>query len=1093
MRIVIRYTAKYSLWLLGSLLILTVLLAAILSWRLAAGPLQVGFLTPYLERALDASLAGRHIDIQDTVLAWNAESRDLDLLAREVTIRDADGTTLASLPIVNVTLSRQALWRGLVAVSAVEVERAQVILTRHANGAFQFGSRADSVSGQSAKRMVPEDAQDLSRLLPAIAHQLMSDPAASQPLAYLQELRIVNGALRLDDRQRGAVWSASQMDFGMRRERQGLTGHFRATLASQPSAARIDSQWSYHRSSSLFDLQVAVANLRPAMLPHVVPGMTALAGLNVPLAAQLNLSVDLHGAIKRLTFQVSGGAGQLSYPGLLPTPLPLASFAAEGRLDDNQDTLYLDHLALNLGTTETIGPSIQAKAIANGLRQSPTVRGEVTLKTFRLADLKGYWPVGVLDDAGAWLTGNMVQGTIDQAHLSLVMDLPGKRAKTTTVKQLDGTLQYHGIEVHYLRPLPPFTGVSGSARFNRQGFRIKVDRGGGPFRLADGDVDITGLDVGRDAIRIRVTVDTPVRDVLTLLDHPPLDLLSPLGIQAAATSGHAMLRTEVALPLRGEINFDNVRIKVDGTIQNAVLQDILLGHTVDRGALQLRLDNAGMQLKGAARFAGIPLTLTWDESFNRDTAWRHDVQARATRVSRADLQAFGFDLPDVIKGTFAADVQARSGWQGHPVVRAVVDLQETAISIPQLGWQKAIGAPGEAHGTFHIHDATGITTGDFEVKAATLAARGSVHFDPSRGGITRLDLHEPVLGNTHLNQLTLARQGDDIDILLGSGVVDLQPLLAFRTDSQNHHRKQGTTFQTQVQVRAPFLRRVYFGPHRYLQDVKLELTQQAGRLTLLDFSGDVPDAFAQPARSVEQDRRLPVQSPHPRGLTVTYHRAAQAARALSVQTTDLGAALRALNLHDGLIGGQTTIIGKAPGPGADGSLQGTIEVSDFILKDAPVLARILAAVSFTGLLNTLQHEGLTFSKLLGDFSLRKTVLTARDWRAAGGALGITGNGKVDMRAGDLDLRGTIIPARTLNTLPGKIPLLGELIVGGKGHGMIAVNYRARGSISNPKIAVNPASALTPGFLRGIFSLFKRNEPDAIGQVPSVTSPAPTPP
>ena len=101
-------------------------------------------------------------------------------------------------------------------------------------------------------------------------------------------------------------------------------------------------------------------------------------------------------------------------------------------------------------------------------------------------------------------------------------------------------------------------------------------------------------------------------------------------------------------------------------------------------------------------------------------------------------------------------------------------------------------------------------------------------------------------------------------------------------------------------------------------------------------------------------------------------------------------------------------------------------------------------------------------------------------RAYGPALGITAKGEIDLRADRSDLQGTIVPAYTVNSVLGKIPVLGELLVGGKGEGVFAVTYRLRGPVGDPEITVNPLSALTPGFLRGLFGLLEGGEsPDEL--------------
>ena len=72
----------------------------------------------------------------------------------------------------------------------------------------------------------------------------------------------------------------------------------------------------------------------------------------------------------------------------------------------------------------------------------------------------------------------------------------------------------------------------------------------------------------------------------------------------------------------------------------------------------------------------------------------------------------------------------------------------------------------------------------------------------------------------------------------------------------------------------------------------------------------------------------------------------------------------------------------------------------------------------------------------------------------------------------------MVPAYTLNSLIGKIPLIGPLIVGEKGSGMFAATYSVSGSLNRPDLSVNPLAALTPGFLRGLFSIFDSDTADS---------------
>jgi uncharacterized protein YhdP len=151
---------------------------------------------------------------------------------------------------------------------------------------------------------------------------------------------------------------------------------------------------------------------------------------------------------------------------------------------------------------------------------------------------------------------------------------------------------------------------------------------------------------------------------------------------------------------------------------------------------------------------------------------------------------------------------------------------------------------------------------------------------------------------------------------------------------------------------------------------------------------------------------------------------------------------------------------------------GLIKVGDYHVRNAPVLARLLTVAALTGILDVLQGEGVGFSSLEAPFTMTDGLVEVKDARAWGTALGITAKGQIDLDSSRMALEGTVVPAYALNSVLGKIPVLGWLITGGeKGGGILAFNYSMKGPTDDPSVTVNPLSVLTPGFLRNLFNIF----------------------
>jgi uncharacterized protein YhdP len=139
------------------------------------------------------------------------------------------------------------------------------------------------------------------------------------------------------------------------------------------------------------------------------------------------------------------------------------------------------------------------------------------------------------------------------------------------------------------------------------------------------------------------------------------------------------------------------------------------------------------------------------------------------------------------------------------------------------------------------------------------------------------------------------------------------------------------------------------------------------------------------------------------------------------------------------------------------------------LKKAPIAAKLLSLTSLTGLLDTLSGEGIFFDRIEAEYDYDGKILKSTNtWKAYGSSLGLTANGSIDMINDTLDLEGFIIPSYFMNSLLGRIPLVGKIFSGESGGGLFAFSYSIKGSLDEPKVSVNPLTAFAPGILRNIF-------------------------
>ncbi len=148
----------------------------------------------------------------------------------------------------------------------------------------------------------------------------------------------------------------------------------------------------------------------------------------------------------------------------------------------------------------------------------------------------------------------------------------------------------------------------------------------------------------------------------------------------------------------------------------------------------------------------------------------------------------------------------------------------------------------------------------------------------------------------------------------------------------------------------------------------------------------------------------------------------------------------------------------------DNASRSNLRIQNFKVKEVPVLAKILTLASLQGMADLLTGEGIRFNELEMDFKTKNNLIEIDEMYAIGPAISIMMEGYIEKNR-ITSLRGTLVPATTINKTIAKIPLLGNILVGGKtGEGVFGVSFKIKGPPNNLKSTVNPIKTLTPRFI-----------------------------
>ena len=101
-------------------------------------------------------------------------------------------------------------------------------------------------------------------------------------------------------------------------------------------------------------------------------------------------------------------------------------------------------------------------------------------------------------------------------------------------------------------------------------------------------------------------------------------------------------------------------------------------------------------------------------------------------------------------------------------------------------------------------------------------------------------------------------------------------------------------------------------------------------------------------------------------------------------------------------------------------------------------------------------------------------MTINEIYAIGPAISILMDGYIENEK-LISLRGTLVPATTINRSIASIPLIGNILVGKKvGEGVFGVSFKIKGPPKDLKTSVNPIKTLTPRFITRTLEKIKKN-------------------
>ncbi|WP_367646780.1 YhdP family protein [Ruegeria arenilitoris] len=1028
-----------------------------------------------VEQRLEQSLGGLKFSFGDASFIVNEEWRPR-LQLTDVTISDAAGQQIARVSELQTRLSMRGLLRGQIRPRRITVRDAQFDLTRGLDGALSLTVGSGSAPVQEAPDLAQLIEQSDEVFLSPILSGLRSVDLESLTIDFKDlrlgrawvfdgghitatrtgdEMHLATGFSVLTGREYASsveanytsVLGTPQASFGVAITdlpaediaSQSLALSWLQVLKAPISGALRGSVDSNSALGPVFaTLNLGAGAVQPTQETRPIPFESARTYFTyTPNRKELDFNeVSVvsawgsfqgegkafldgieTGTLESLTSQLSFSSININPANLFPEPLKLARAELDMQMKLAPFELRLGQIMVADANYRLLG-----SGKLTGEKDGWAVQVDAHLDNMNADQLLNYWPDRLAPKPRIWVAENLYEGQFSDVDFAL-------RLQPAHKPDIYLDFGFEKAKIRFAKTLPPLENAQGQASLINDRFTATAEKG---VVVADkgGAVDATGTsfiipDTGIKGVSpsiTRIAAKGSVTAAMSLLDRPPLELLTKANLPVDLAEGEVDLTGTLALPLKKGLKFEEAEFHFAGEIDDVQSDKLVPGFSVSAARLELVGDQTEVAVSGNGLFGDVPLRATWRQPIGGTEPQRSELTGQIELSPRlmTELKA---GLPKgMLTGQGTADIALGIGAGTPPKLTASSDLAGVTLSIPELGWRKGPGTTG----TMTVAATLGenLRVDELKLNAAGLRTTASISFRD--GDFDRVSFSSFDLGNWLAVPAELVSRGSALpDIRVLGGVMNLGRA-TFGSSGSGGGSGAGPRL-----------------------DVTLDRLQITETIALTGFKGDF-----QTTGGVKGSFTAGVNG----GALVRGQVAPRASRsAVTLTSGDAGAVLRSAGMITQARGGSLDLqLEPIAGPG---NYDVNVKIKNTRIKDAPAMAALLNAISLVGLLDEMAGQGIYFATIESRMRITPTQVKVLSGSAVGPSMGLSFDGTIDTVSGMLNLRGAISPIYLVNAI-------GSVFTK-KGEGVIGFNYTLTGPLRQPKVTVNPLSGLAPLFLRNL--------------------------
>lgn len=713
-----------------------------------------------------------------------------------------------------------------------------------------------------------------------------------------------------------------------------------------------------------------------------------------------------------------------------------ANFLIIGSVNPELKTIQTEKIQLTTGETTLKGNGILG--FENSVN-SPSVNLELELDYAPINVAKQLWPEFLATKLRLWAKDNLTGAQLKNAKINARFppDILGRLQQIDyehlPKDYLTLDIEFEDANIKFLDELPATKNAKGKIMVKGLETSILFDKG--KIEFPNTNVDITGGELtfvettyNQFDADIDLSLSASIKDFVKLGNHPTLDYSQSLVLPATEFLGNANANVLGTFIFDAE-NGDILETDWYGTAKtiNGELQSPLNSHNFKNANLNITFSPISVLIEGELIVDDKNAYISILEYSKSEKIGHRKI---SLELNNDDLTELGFENT-YISGPVIVEIDIDPEFEQE----FKVDFQKAEIQIPWVNWRKEKNVEGIA--TFTMSAIDDITTiRSLKFKGNEFNVEGEIRLG-AEGILLEAEMKNVKLNPKDNFSLNIKRVSNGFEIAVSGESYDgkaiIQSLIG-GGKTKNNQDAPNITLNAQ-------LKQMHGFKGEYITDINLFYRQTDNEIVEVRIYSQAPSGA--PVLFLIRENANETQA--------------------TFASEDAGATLKFLDIYTNMEEGSMKANLKS---NKNGIYKGGIDIDNFYITNETRLSKFLDDDAQN--IGEEQPDRVLVKRIRSLVEMGNKYLKLPKASLLSEDVGAVFKGTIYDENNNIDLSGTYLPGYQLNNFLSKIPIFGPALGDGGERGLLGVTFKLTGEYTDPNIAVNPASVITPGILRDLF-------------------------